>query len=535
MSGRIERFKKRKEIANKNQSLPLFRGVVDQDLVDDLLGQGVDRDRLASLDYRTDTNITLEVNAADVEALLSDLRNSFNKKRLEQLFDETKRGVISSIAGPFGIGKIISAYDKVGGNVTTVNNANNGVYAEDKDRYDRKEYTHSKNSKGKKFANAGENSVGSQFTRSKMNENQMVEDVYTGKMVKADTTSPDHIESLSQHHKNGAFMQDSVKKADFATDEDNLGLTDRSINQSMRDFDKEEWLSKTNDSGVKNSERFDIDKQKLKEQIQKGKETSAKHLPSDVEKAKYYLKNSASTGVTEGAKMGVQQAFGCLLVEFFSSSITEITDVYNNGLVGDSLNKDIKDRLSRIGRNVANKWKDAIQGFSDGFISSFISNLITTLVNMFVTTAKRFVRMIREGVFSLFKALKLVLFPPADMSFVETMHEAMKLVAAGGIVIAGVALEEVIEKIILSMPLIAPFASLVTTVVVGSLTAIGMSLVAYLIDKMDLFGVIKTQETQYILENLDKRIEEKLEICERLSEKIDGFLSQETVLVSTNS
>ena len=56
----------------------------------------------------------------------------------------------------------------------------------------------------------------------------------------------------------------------------------------MRDFDKEEWMSKKSESGVENKDRFDIDEQKLKDKIQQGKETTAKHLPSDTDKAKYY-------------------------------------------------------------------------------------------------------------------------------------------------------------------------------------------------------------------------------------------------------
>lgn len=535
MSDRIDRFKKRKEKIKKNQSLPFVRGVTDQELVDKLLRQRIDSDRVTSLGYSTDLNVSVEANAGEIESLLYELRTSFHKGRLEQLIDETKRGVISSIAGPFGIGKIISAYDKTGGNVTTINNANNGVYANDEDRYRRDDYTHSKNSEGKQFANAGKNSSGAVYTRSQMDENHMVQDAYTGKMAKADTTSPDHIESLSQHHKNGGFMQSSAQKADFATDEDNLALTDRSINQSMRDFDKEEWMSKKGESGVENKDRFDIDEQKLKGKIQQGKEASARHLPSDTDKAKYYLKNSATTGVSEGAKMGAQQAFGYLLVEFFSSAIVEIKDVYNNGLEGESLYKDIKVRLIRIGRNISDKWKGVVEGFSAGFVSGFISNLITTLVNMFVTTAKRFVRMIREGVFSLLKALKLILFPPADMSFAETMHEAMKLIAAGGVVIAGVALEEVIEKLVLGVPFLVPFALAVTAVIVGSLTAIAMSLVAYLVDKMDILGVIKAQETNFILENLDKDIDEKLKRCERISEEVDEFLSESSFLLPQSS
>ena len=148
MSGRIDRFKKRKEIIKKNQFLPFVRGITDQEQVDKLLRQSIDSDRVTSLSYSTDINVSMEVNAEEAEALLSELRTSFHKDRLEQLIDDTKRGVISSIAGPFGLGKIISAYDKTGGNVTTINNANNGVYAKDEDYYRSEDYTHSKFSEG---------------------------------------------------------------------------------------------------------------------------------------------------------------------------------------------------------------------------------------------------------------------------------------------------------------------------------------------------------------------------------------------------
>jgi hypothetical protein len=80
-----------------------------------------------------------------------------------------------------------------------------------------------------------------------------------------------------------------------------------------------------------------------------------------------------------------------------------------------------------------------------------------------------------------------------------------------------------------------PFAPAVTAVIVGSLTAIAMSLVAYLIGKMDILGVVKAQETKFILENLDKDIDEKLNRCERISEEMDEFLSESSFLLPQSS
>lgn len=143
------------------------------------------------------------------------------------------------------MGKIVAAYDKTGGNVTTVYNSNQNIYAKEADKYNRVDYANTKNSNGQQFAGSGKNSVGSNYTKNKMDSKGNVIDAYTGKSQKANTTSPDHIESLSQYHKDGGFMQSKTEKADFATDADNLALTDRRINQSMRDYDKQSWQDKT--------------------------------------------------------------------------------------------------------------------------------------------------------------------------------------------------------------------------------------------------------------------------------------------------
>lgn len=55
-------------------------------------------------------------------------RNPHNA-RFEQMIQECKQSVIQSIVVPFGLGKILAAYDKVGGNVDTIHNARKGIYA----------------------------------------------------------------------------------------------------------------------------------------------------------------------------------------------------------------------------------------------------------------------------------------------------------------------------------------------------------------------------------------------------------------------
>ena len=510
------------------------------------------------MDYTTDLSFTLEVDPEEVKSLLLDLRSEFNEKRVEQLLEETKNGIVSSIVGPFGLGKLMSAYDKEGGNVDTVHNVREGVYAttEEKQRYDERGDYNSSDYHGHKDYKS-KNREDSQ-----LQDKGTLSDSYTGNALDVNSNRHlDHTISANEVHNDAGRILAEVDGPSAANSESNLNSTSEHINNksgkgalTSNEFlnklertaperkarieeltGKQELTSKESRELERLNEHDAVDADRMRQIDENARNEYDTNINKDYYTSKKFVRSTLSTGVNEGLNMGGQQAFGVLLVEFFSASFAEIRLAFNAGLEGESLYSDIKIRLERIGSKVAAKWKDAIKGFSGGFISGFISNLITTLINVFITTGKRVVRMIREGVFSLLKALKLIMFPPADMSYQQAVHEAMKLIAAGGIVVVGVLLEESIEKLVLGVPFLAPFATIVTAVIVGSLTAIAMSLVTYLIDKMDLLGVIKIEETKYVLNGINGSIGETLKRCENVTEDIDSFLYQDTPLLPASS
>lgn len=528
---KVERFKKRQQLRDKLQGRPLIHEAVPAELVERLLNVDVDVQRLETFSYLGELDCTVEVSADEAYTLIEELERAFDSNRLDELFNRTQTEVVLAIAGPFGAGKVLAVYDKVGGNVTTINNAMQGVYAQEEDRYQRGDYTATKNSQGKKFEGDGPNSVGSQFTRSQFIDGAYLVDAYTGETIKASDSSPDHIHSNSEFHKKGGFMLSDTKKADFATDTDNLASTRRDINQSMRDHDKLDWKDmQQNGRTVTNEEHFGINEAALQESHERAQATAQKHAPTIMDKTKYYTTNTLQTGVNEGVKMGGQQAFGVLLVELFAASFIEIKDVFASGRQGGSLFDEIRLRLTRVAGRVSEKWKEMIVGFSGGFISGLISNIVTTLINTLVTTGKRVVRMIREGVFSLLKALKTLIFPPSGLNRQQAAHEAMKLLTSGGIVIAGVALEEAIEKLLLGIPVLAPLTAVAAPVIVGSICAIGMALTCYLIDKLDLFNVIKVQRDQFVLQGLDDKIQKGLTDCQLVIDEIDAYIDSPLLL-----
>lgn len=511
---------------------------IDSEAYDSFMNSEAD---LRSVDVIT-SNITLlgevssEVSQAEINDLIGVIAAEYDAQKFDTLFSECKSSVISSIVGPFGIGGIIAKYDKDGGNVTTIHNAQQKIYANENDSYDRTTYTDSKNSAGNSFAKGGQNSEGSKFTRSKLDSTGHLTDAYTGKTEFGSNTSPDHVNSLSGYHKDGGYMQGSKKKADFATDHDNLASTRRDINQSMRDNDKKDWADKKSAGrDVTNEEFFDIDKKRLDQQHKKGKETAAKHLPSNRQKAEYYGAKATLTGISEGAKMGMQQALGLLLAEFFEATFDEISDIYHNGFKSgfnnDSFLSVLKERLSRIAVRLTSKWKEASQAFSSGFISGFLSNLVTVVINTFYTTSKRLVRIIREGFFSLLKAIKMVCFPPENMSLGEAAHQATKLLATGVLVIIGVLIEQKASELIAAVPIIKTYADILTPVLVGSLTALATTLVVYCIDKIDLFDVVAKERHAFTIKMLDSRIESLIKNTDELISEINNMsLKQVTVI-----
>lgn len=215
----------------------------------------------------------------EIKLTIKEFKENFHKKQLEMLLYSSKNQVLTSLVKPFGLANVLFR-DKPGGNVTTIHNAQQNIYASKKDNYNRNNYTKSKNSEGNRFEGNSKRSVGSQYTRSQMDQDGNVIDAYTRKVEKAKDTSPDHAYSLSEYHKNGGFMQSDKRKADFATDQDNLNLTKRNINQSMKDADKKEWAGKKQAGREEdNSEYYKINNEALNDAYKKGQETAKKHLP----------------------------------------------------------------------------------------------------------------------------------------------------------------------------------------------------------------------------------------------------------------
>lgn len=429
-------------------------------------------EELDSITQEELTKIEIDKDLEDAITELNTLKNQFSQKDTATLLELCKDNVVETITGQFGLASLfINSQD--GGNVTTIHNAKQKIYAEKKDEYDRNIYekghytpgkngkkgTWSGNSEGKRFSGNGSNSVGSEFTKGQMDENGFLLDAYTNKKIKANQTSPDHIYSLSEFHKNGGYMLSDKQKADFATDKNNLASTDRSINQSLSDNDKFEWAeSKADGRTITNEEYFDIDRNSLEAAVQRGKITATAHLPTNKQKACFYVKNLAKTGAKDAAMMAAYSALGVVLRDLAQGIMIEVRLTFEQK--GTESFKEIfirfKNRLQEILADLKSKWKDILKGSLEAAFTAFLSNIVVFVINLFFTTLKKIVSMIRAGFVSLCQAIKLLANPPEDMPAEEIHYQALKILTTGIIGAASLGLSAVIEKGLQGIPGLQP-------------------------------------------------------------------------------
>jgi hypothetical protein len=449
-------------------------------------------------------------------ALVLSLGAEYDCGCLDTMMLQLRTSVLQSIAEPFGIGKLLSAYDQRGGDVNTIHNVRKGVYASNEERERHEQRTQRPSSdcyQDSAYRTANEKLKADV-------QNGIAVDAYTGETIspahKHDRQmgpSLDHVVPLAEIEADPGRTLAGASTPELANIDANLASTTGTVNSFLKDRSperveqllreqaparrgrieelkahKNNWTDKERKEYNKLTTQERIDVERLKEMDKKARaEIDAKI------NAKYYtsgkfFRASGTAAAKEGGKMGGQQALGVLLVEFFSASIDEITDLYRHGRCDRSLLKEMRVRLTRVAARVAARWRDALSALRDGFVAGLMSSLATTLINAFVTTGRRVVRMIREGGMSLVRAVKLVLFRPHDLTPAKAWHEATKVLAGAGVLVAGIAMEEVVSTQ-LSLVGLDVLAAPATAAIVGALTALTSSLVVFAIDQFDAFGV----------------------------------------------
>lgn len=446
-----------------------------------------------------------------MEQKISELR----EQRLQKLFDDCQQQVISQIIGPFGLSMAMFE-DKNGGNVTTLHNfskADSDYVATESDRalhaQSQKEYSVDVRSDYEVDTKAkAENSGGKTWNEKRADKIKQGLDEYTGRSVSSDGTIElkdgrivraelDHVVSVSEVHndpkmhlalgkvtkdaKTGKVNVDVSRIREIANSDENLALTNQPLNGSKSDEDLKAWAAKQRKDGTTNSEKFDVNEEMMQEKYDRAK----KHIDRTADNA--LLKKQATellqTGGKQAALMGMRQALGLLLTELVNGLFNEFKVLIKQGVeAGKTLFEEIRQRLARVIESVVKKIPDAVGQMFQGGVSGFMSNLLTFLINNFLSTAKRFVTVIREGLLGLFRAFKMIFFPPKHMTADQALQEGLKILTTVVITAVGLLLNETVATFMATVPFLKPFADLITPVLIGIMTGLLSAFLAYQID-----------------------------------------------------
>jgi hypothetical protein len=541
----------KKTIDDKEGSKPDLYIVPKQELVDEFLNSESTNHVIDEFISETNEKYNFELSNEDksnkTNELLQVIKNKYDSERLALLVHDCEKSVIDSIIQPFGLAGMIFE-DRNGGNVDTIHNAREGVYAtdENKNKYDnRPDYDSDPYHKHANYINKYRQA-------SEDKDNGTLKDAYTGKTAKRNANNDlDHTISAKEIDDDPGRILAGLDGADLACDDSNLNSTDRSINRSKKEKSVEEFIKTLerdkekrqnrieelkNKTGLSDKEQKELNKlQKLEnidiDALRKKDSEARQEYEKKINKTYYtskeFITNVGKTSVKEGFKMGTKQAMGILVREFTLAIFSEAKDIFShrhNIKINAEFLQSLKERFERISKRVISKWKDVVISFKDGAISGFFSNIITVIINSFFTTSERLVKMIREGFYSLLRAIKMLMSPPEGMTKEEAAHEATKLIASGLIVTGGIAIEEVLQKSLAGIPGVSLFADILSSVILGIVTGLSMALIVYLIDKIDLFNVNANKLKQYIDTELDTMIAADLSEIDDCNNYLEGSL-----------
>lgn len=97
---------------------------------------------------------------------------------------------------------------------------------------------------------------------------------------------------------------------------------------------------------------------------------------------------------------------------------------------------------------------------------------------------------------------------PVIPIIIATAGAAATAAAGAGLLVAvGVFIEQKVSEFLVAIPVIGQFSEILTPVLIGSLAGLATTLTVYLIDKIDLFGVIAKEKHQFTMNTLEASLE----------------------------
>ncbi len=373
-----------------------------------------------------------------------------NEPVMESIFQQYERVLVESIISSFGLDFLV--HDQHGGDVDTVHNvrqigqdaqmtyknsANQKAY-QNRGQYNTKEY-HS----GTAFQ-----SIKHEARDNYRRTGQTVKDAYTGsqlhflgKTTKENTgvnAELDHVISAKKIHDDPGRVLAGLSGKDLANSKENLAFTNAGLNRSMQDKEIPDYINAHPELSPD-----------VKENLMQQYRASKKSYESKIQRAYYtspkFAKDLALAAGNVSVRMGTRQALGFVFAEMWFSVKEEFQKFHGEFNFGEFL-KSLGYGIKRGFERAKEKYHELFSKFLNGAVAGALSSLTTTLCNIFFTTAKNTVKIIRQSYASLVEAGKILFINPDNYTFGERMRAVVKALATGASVVTGVIVSEALSK-----------------------------------------------------------------------------------------
>lgn len=420
---------------------------------------------------------------------------------------ELEKTLINSLTTTFGLDFLLFK-DKVGGDVDTIHNARKNIYATDASQqqyeqrgdYESKDYHSHKN-----FIETGRR-------EKTAHQSGNLHDAYRNQSVGLNEKRDlDHVIAAKEIHDDHGRVLAGLDGSELANQSSNLQSTHASINRSKKASCCDNFLNELpgkieiyENNLKKDQERLenlprdtperrhkadklesDIRKEKIKidalksidaEEMRK-KDTEARNQYNSEVNKKYYgsskfMVSTASAAGISGFKMGTRQMLGLIMAEIWFELRTQIPKILENLKQKFSFDKFIEhvnNTLQGIWHRVKKRFNDFLTAFKDGVFSGVVSSITTTIFNIFATTQKMAIKIIREIWAQLVKAFKLIFFNPDKLEFIDLCRAVVGILsAAAGVAVGSLVHAQLVPM--LSFPFGAELAAFAGALVTGLVT-----------------------------------------------------------------
>lgn len=431
---------------------------------------------------------------------------------LGSLFREYERVIVESLVTSFGLDFLIK--DQHGGDVDTIHNvrqvgsdplmsyknAQNQKDYENRGTYDSAAYHSDSRYRSTNKAVSQQKQQGT------------LKDSYTGESIKGNQhTDLDHVISAKEIHDDPGRVLAGLSGVDLANSEENLKATNPHTNRSKRDSSMDEYLEKHGEEYTE-KQKATMRKIDAKARREYDKKVAAAYYTSPK-----FAKDVAAAAGKVSLFTGVKQVIGLVFTEIWFAVKEEFH------AAAQSAGFDIPAFFSALGRGIKlgfqrarEKYKQLCERFLTGAMSGAISSVVTTLSNIFFTTAKNTVRIIRQSFASLVQAAKVLFFNPDNYSFGERMRAVAKILATAASVIVGTLVSELISKTPLgAIPVIG---EIVQTFCGSFITGIMSCTLLYILDHNEIINKI--------IRALDCQMDRAIEYYRRQADQLEAYAAE---------